>query len=88
MFCKDVRCESGYLADPPIEIGGYKMLDVVSSTFLHINNQSELMGYAQLLKFPEHIEQHIAHFQQYFILKLTTLDTKSPFDFAFQSFRL
>ena len=43
----------GILANPPIEIGGYKMLNVISSTFLHINNQSELMGYAQFLKFPD-----------------------------------
>ena len=48
----------GVVHIPPIEIGGYKMLDVISSTFLHINNQSELMGYAQLLKFPEHGRFH------------------------------
>lgn len=31
MFCKDDRCELWVDNFPPIEIGGYKMLDVFSA---------------------------------------------------------
>ena len=42
MFGKDDRCRDGVVDTPPIEIGGYKMIDVFSSMFytLRINQKT------------------------------------------------
>jgi hypothetical protein len=42
MFCKDVRCEWWGFGNPPIEIGGYKMLDVIRALNEDTRNNSQL----------------------------------------------
>jgi RHS repeat-associated protein len=42
MFCKDVRCWGGVVYIPPIEIGGYKMLDVIRALNKEMRNNLQL----------------------------------------------
>ena len=44
MFCKDDRCERWVFNDPPIEIGGFKMIDVF---------RAQILSETYVLKFPE-----------------------------------
>ena len=70
MFWIDDRWKKWVFSSPPIEIGGYKMIDVIGSQRFMILVRDEILSEKSVLKFPERrrnrfqIQNHFVSFIQ------------------------